>query len=105
LTGDLARRWHAGERDVASLRDAADDALRAGKQPGPVAAISELGRHELAAGLARKAVSDPLLESVPDFDPDPPFFHRNQDQNAVRASAQSATAAMTTTARWLIADR
>ena len=72
------------ERDAAALRDAADDARRAGEQARAVAAArGTAGAMYLAAGLAGEAVGDPLLEAVADLDSDAPLLDREQDQQAV----------------------
>src|SRR6266496_1464186 len=70
-----ARDADAVERDVATLRDAPDDALGAKTQSIAEPARAELGRHHLAARFAREPVGDPLLEAVSALDSDAPFLH------------------------------
>jgi hypothetical protein len=65
------------------LRDPSDDPLGAGAQPFAVLSVPEERRHHLTARLAGEAVGDPLLEVVPDLDPDAPLLQREQDQEAV----------------------
>src|SRR3954447_1247897 len=88
------RRCHARELNVARLRDSGRVARGGGEQPGTVSAVPELRHHQLARGLSRVAVGDPLLESVADFGPDLPLAEREQDQQTVVFSFLADAAAV-----------
>src|SRR5262249_23670244 len=79
----LARDPDAFKGNVPALRDAADDTFGTDSQPVPVAAVAKFRNHVLTTGLSGEPIRDPLLELVPDFDPNLPFTKGEQDQQAV----------------------
>ena len=77
------RHPDAGDGHVPIGGDALDDARGAGQQPLAVLALTEVGRHHLAAGLAGEPVGDDALEVVAHLHPHLAVVDRQQDEQAV----------------------
>src|SRR4051812_322373 len=78
-----ARRGNVGDRDVALLADAVDDAGRPVEQSLAVGVPLERRRNRFADGLPGEPVGDDPFEVIADLDLDLAVVDRDQDEQAV----------------------